>query len=94
MSEIIAILEALSPSLSTNSLKSKEHTLEFEKEKLVSFKFQNFIIYKRLVLYVINRRGHKKKESFDVTLVPRKKRKYVKQSLNKIVRNNRKKANS
>ena len=28
--------------LSIDSLKSKEHTLEFDKEKLVNFKFQNF----------------------------------------------------
>jgi hypothetical protein len=76
--------------LSTDSLKSKEHTLEIDKEKLVSFKFQNFIVYKRLVLSIINHRGHKKKEIFNVTLVARKKRKYVKQSLNKIVRKNRK----
>ncbi len=80
--------------LSTNSLKSKEHTLEFEKDKLINFKFQNFIIYKRLVLYITNSRGHKKKEIFNVTLVESKKRKYVKQSLNKIVRNNRKLKNS
>ena len=77
--------------LSTDYLNSKEHTLEFDKENLISFKFQNFIFYKRLVLYVTNHRGHKKKEIFNVTLVDRKKRKYVKQSLNKIIRNNRSK---
>lgn len=75
--------------LSNKSLKSKEHTLEFDKEKLISFKFQNFIIYKRLVLYILSRNGHKKKVIFNVTLVNRKKRKYIKQSLNKIVRINR-----
>jgi len=78
--------------LSTDYLNSKEHTLEFDKKNLVSFNFQNFIVYKRLVLYVKNKRGHKKKEIFNVTLVARKKRKYVKQSLNKIVRNNRSKS--
>ena len=77
--------------LSTDYLNSKEHTLEFDKKNLVSFNFQNFIVYKRLVLYIKNKRGHKKKEIFNVTLVARKKRKYVKQSLNKIVRNNRSK---
>jgi len=69
-------------------LNKKEHVVEFEK-KLIGFKFQNFIVYKRLVLYIINSRGHRKKEIFNVTLVQHKKRKYVKQSLNKIVRNNR-----
>ncbi len=70
-------------------LNKKEHVVEFEKKKLIGFKFQNFIVYKRLVLYIINSRGHRKKEIFNVTLVQHKKRKYVKQSLNKIVRNNR-----
>ena len=69
-------------------LNKKEHVVKFEK-KLIGFKFQNFIVYKRLVLYIINSRGHRKKEIFNVTLVQHKKRKYVKQSLNKIVRNNR-----
>ncbi|MBE9491137.1 MAG: hypothetical protein IMY67_12635 [Bacteroidetes bacterium] len=77
--------------LSTDYLSSKEHALEFEKKNLISFKFQNYIIYKRLVLYLLGRHGQKKKEIFNVTLVARKKRKYVKQSLNKIVRNNRSK---
>jgi len=78
--------------LSNKSLKSKEHTLEIDKEKLISYKFQNFIFYKRLVLHVLSRHGHKKKVVFNVTLVSGKKRKYIKQSLNKIVRINRKKA--
>ncbi|MCK5400589.1 MAG: hypothetical protein KAJ28_03060 [Flavobacteriaceae bacterium] len=73
----------------------KEHVVEFEKEKLIGFKFQNFIVYKRLVLYIMSSHGHKKKEVFNVTLVERKKRKYIKQSLNKIIRHNRtKKKNS
>ncbi len=80
--------------LSTEQLSSKEHSLEFEKEKLISFKFQNFIIYKRLVLYILNKRGHNNKKIFNVTLVERKKLKYVRQSLSKIVRNNRKQKNS
>jgi hypothetical protein len=77
--------------LSTDYLRSKEHTIEFDKENLIRFKFQNFVIYKRLILIILNSRGHNKKEIFNVTLVSRKKRKYVKQSLNKIIRNNRKK---
>ena len=77
--------------LSSEGLSTKEHSLEFEKDKLISFKFQNFIFYKRLVLLVVNMRGHEKKEVFNVTLVERKKRKYVKQSLRKVVRRNNKK---
>ena len=76
--------------LSSEGLSIKEHSLEFEKSKLISFQFQNFIIYKQLVLNVLNKRDHEKKEVFNVTLVARKKRKYVKQSLRKVVRQNNK----
>ena len=76
--------------LSSEGLSTKEHSLEFEKDKLISFKFQNFIVYKRLVIHLINSRGHVKKEIFNVTLVERKKRKYVRQSLNKVIRHNKK----
>lgn len=79
--------------LSSQGLSSNEHSLEIEKEKLISFKFQNFIIYKQLVLYVTNKSGHEKKEVFNVTLVERKKRKYVRQSLSKVVRFNKKQKN-
>ncbi len=66
----------------------REHLLEFEKERLVNFKFINYIIYKRLVLYIKDAHGHQKKESFNVTLVARKKRKYIRQSLSKMVKSN------
>jgi len=75
--------------LSTDYLKSKEHALEFDKENLTKYKFQNFILYKRLILYVLNSRNHKKREIFNVTLVSRKKCKYVSQSLNKIIKHNK-----
>jgi hypothetical protein len=76
--------------LATDYLKSKEHSLEFDKDKLISFKFQNFIFKKRLVLYIMSKHGHKKKEVFDVSLVSKRKRRYVKLSLNKIIRQNKK----
>jgi len=79
--------------LSSEGLKTKEHSLEFEKDKLISFKFQNFILYKKLVLIVINKRGNEKKEVFNVTLVESEKRKYVRQSLSKVVKQNNKKKN-
>ena len=68
----------------------REHKLEFEKEKLVSFKIHNYIIFKSLVLHVRDSRGHRRKETFNVTLVTRKKRKYIKQSLSKMIKTNRK----
>lgn len=68
----------------------REHTVEFEKENLTGYKFVNFIIYKGLILYIKDRRGHTKKERFNVTLVSKKKRKYIRQSLSKMIKLNRK----
>lgn len=68
----------------------REHKLEFEKEKLRSFKFRNYYFYKRLSIYLEDKHGHKTKESFNVTLLSRKKRKYIRQSLSKMIKNNRK----
>lgn len=67
----------------------REHKLEFEKNRLVAFKIRNYIIFKRLDLYVTDSKGRKKKDSFNVTLVSRKKLRYIKQSLSKMVKQNR-----
>lgn len=67
----------------------REHKLEFEKEQLMGYKFNNYFIYKSLVLYLTSRSGHKKTETFNVSLVNRKKRKYIRQSLSKIIKHNR-----
>jgi hypothetical protein len=67
----------------------REHKLEFEKESLAGYKFNNYLIYKNLVLYITSRNGHKRREAFNVTLVSRKKRKYIRQSLSKIIKHNK-----
>ena len=66
-----------------------EHVVEFSKEDLLAFKFRNFLIYRQLSLF-IRMNGSKKWESFNVTLVPRRKRKYIRQSLSKMIKYNRK----
>jgi hypothetical protein len=68
----------------------REHKLEFSKENLVGYKFHNYIVYKTLVLYIKDRKGNKKKETFNVTLVAKKKRKYIRQSLSKMIKLNKK----
>ena len=68
----------------------REHKLEFEKEKLIKFKFNNYFFYKSLVVYVKGHNDHRKRVSFNVTLVSRKKIKYIKQSLSKMIKHNRK----
>ncbi|MCF1191787.1 hypothetical protein LRR18_09330 [Mangrovimonas sp. AS39] len=68
----------------------REKTVDFDKRQLAGFKFRNFIFYKTLVVYLKSDRGNHKSESFNVTLVARKKRKYIKQSLSKIIKLNAK----
>ncbi|WP_299781075.1 hypothetical protein [uncultured Formosa sp.] len=66
----------------------RAHEVEFYKEDLVNFKFKNYFIYRCLVLHIkSNNRGFVK-ERFNVTLVTRRKRKYIGQSLSKMVKNN------
>lgn len=66
----------------------REHIVEFDKERLVAFKFNNYMLYRTLDLYIRDRKGGKKKETFNVTLVPKKKRRYIRQSLSKIIKIN------
>jgi hypothetical protein len=68
----------------------RQNKLEFTRNQLVGFKIKNFIIYKSLVLLVKNYEGQQTKERFNITLLKRKNLKYVKQSLNKIMKENRK----
>ena len=77
--------------LLSDYLNYREHTVEFDKPRLSGFKINNYIIYKELVLFIDSKKGqHVKKERFNITLVAKKKRKYMKQSLRKMVKQNRK----
>lgn len=67
----------------------REYKLEFEKESLAGYKFNNYFVYKSLVLYITNIHGIRRTETFNVSLVARKKRKYIRQSLSKIIKHNR-----
>ena len=67
----------------------REHKLEFSKQDLMGYKFHNYLVYKTLSLYIKDRKGHKKKETFNVTLVAKKKRRYIRQSLSKMIKLNR-----
>jgi predicted RND superfamily exporter protein len=74
----------------TDYLNYRKHRLEFSKEQLIGFKIKNFIIYKSLVIVIKNQDGKTIKERFNVTLVKRRSLKYVRQSLNKTIKLNRK----
>ena len=68
----------------------REHKIEFDKHRLVAFKFKNYSVYKSLTFYIKNSKGQVKKETFNVTLLTKKKRRYIRQSLNKMVKSNTK----
>jgi len=64
----------------------REKRIEFSKDDLVAFRFNNFIFYRTLVIYTTNSRDKKIKDTFNVTLLTRKKRRYIRQSLTKIIK--------
>ncbi|MBP1840859.1 hypothetical protein [Formosa algae] len=65
----------------------RAHEIEFEKKDLIGFKFKNYLIYRCLVLYIKSDKSTIK-ERFNTTLVTSRKRRYIGQSLSKIVKKN------
>ncbi len=76
--------------LVSDYLNYREHRLEFEKDDLLGYRFRNYFFYKSLTLTIRDVDERKIRETFNVTLVRRRKRKYIRQSLSKIIKQNRK----
>ncbi|GAB4156246.1 MAG: hypothetical protein Tsb0033_06540 [Winogradskyella sp.] len=74
----------------TEYINYRENKIEIARSELVGFKINNYILYKSLVILYKTYDGRKAKERFNVTLLKPKKLKYVKQSLSKTVKANRK----
>jgi hypothetical protein len=74
--------------LLSDYLNYREHIVEFEKERLAAFNFNNYFIYRTLDVYIKDRKGGRKKESFNITFLPKKKRRYIRQSLTKMIKMN------
>lgn len=74
----------------TEYVNYRENKIEIARRELVGFKINNFILYKSLVILYKTYDGTKAKERFNVTLLKPKKLKYVKQSLSKTIKENRK----
>lgn len=77
--------------LLSEKMSFREKKLEFMKEDLLAYKLKNYIVYKTLTFYIKDSRGRKKKETFNVTMVTNKKLNYIRQSISKMARKNRKK---
>jgi hypothetical protein len=68
----------------------RQKVVEFEKDNLIAYSFKNYIIYRTLSIYIKDSRGGKRRETFNITLVTKRKRRYIRQSLKKIVKANKK----
>lgn len=69
----------------------REKIVEFPKSKLIYYKLKDYGIYKSLNLYIRSGDYRQKRIKFNVTLVPNRKLRYLKMSLDKIVKNNKRK---
>lgn len=78
--------------LLSNYFNYRQHVAEFDKEDLIAYSFKNYFIYRSLSVYIKDSRGGKRRESFNITLVTKRKRRYMRQSLRKIVKANKKNA--
>ena len=72
----------------TEFINYRENKVEISKHKLIGFKVHDYIVYSVLVIAKENSDGTISKERFNITLLKRKKLKYVKQSLRKIIKEN------
>ena len=74
--------------LLSDKINYRESILEFDKKNFSAYKFKNYFFYKTLTFYIKDRKGKTKKHTFNVTLVTKKKRRYIRQSLNKMIKMN------
>ena len=70
-------------------LKYGEKKAEFPKSKLLYYKLNKYLFYKSLNLYIRSGDQHQKRIQFNVSLVSKKKLKYLKMSLDKVVKQNK-----
>ncbi len=74
----------------TEYINYRENKVEFARHQLVGYKIKDYFLYKSLVVLIKTYDGKHIKERFNVTLLKRKKMRYVKQSLRKTLKENKK----
>ncbi|MEM6516715.1 MAG: hypothetical protein AAF688_11075 [Bacteroidota bacterium] len=67
----------------------RENKIEFDKDRLVAYKINNFFFYRTLVVITKDSKGKNYKHTFNITLLSTKKRRYIRQSLRKTVKLNK-----
>jgi hypothetical protein len=74
----------------TEFINYRQNKVELAKHKLVGYKIHNYLVYKILVVSIKRSNVKIYKERFNITLLKRKKMKYVRQSLKRIIKLNTK----
>ena len=74
----------------TEYVNYRENKIEFVRSQLIGYKIKDYFLYKSLVVLVKTNDKEQVKERFNVTLLNRKKMRYVKQSLQKTLKENKK----
>lgn len=67
----------------------RENRAEFPKKKLLYYKMNNYGIYKSLNVYIQSNGDRQKRLKFNITLVSNRKLNYLKQSLDKVIKQNK-----
>lgn len=67
----------------------REYKVEFLKERLEGYRFKNLIFYRSLTVLLKERNDDISAYTFNITLLTRKKRRYIRQSLSKMVKLNK-----
>lgn len=76
--------------LLSDYLNYREHKIEIDKEDVLGFKIKRFYVYNQLVVLYKDHHGKQNKARFNVTLVKKRKLRYIRQSLSKIIKENKK----
>jgi hypothetical protein len=88
-SDGIKVVVTNSGLLLSDNFNYREKILEFKKSDLYAYKFKNYLILRTLTFFVKDGRDKKRNETFNITLMSRKKRRYIRQSLSKMVKLNK-----
>ncbi len=70
----------------------REHKIEIEKSRLLSYSFKNLFFYRSMTINYLLKNGKEQSDTFNITLLNRKKRRYVRQSLSKTIKLNKRNA--
>ncbi|WP_046755648.1 hypothetical protein [Kordia jejudonensis] len=72
----------------SNFVNYREQRAEFPKEKLKSYRIKNYILFCLLYVYIKSRNNKIKRIQFNISLLSRRKKRALKQSLDKVLKHN------